>query len=394
MAKNRLFGIGEPLTAREGTEGVSAEKMLELVDAVGFGAWRAWMHIPDLLENPSTPNQSKIERYTKLLEKAAQLDIEVTGMSHEWFLPEGCKQTKGWAVPTRDLTPGSLYMQMLHMLEESWHTLVSCFPQVTMWQVGNEWNSNDFLHPDGFLQSDRKNPLTLEEKMDIAVDLMYFSAKGIRSANPQAKVVSFSPCPLFRTLGGDLPYYLPIQYAIAQALEGVYSRIVSGKFWSDKTDDYFDMLSWHPYMFCLELDKIKSVDEVNTLFDEPGDLWKDWSDAAYRVMRRYGDGHKKVLLTEFGFQDCGKPEIEAKQAEYYRNVFELCKRMPYIHTVHAFRLLEDTLNRGGENQEPADHYGFFKEAKHGFAPRKKAIVLQELAGGTEDLHSVGRRIIG
>jgi len=40
-------------------------------------------------------------------------------MSHEWFLPEDCKQRTGHAMPDRDLTPGSLYMQALEMLEES-----------------------------------------------------------------------------------------------------------------------------------------------------------------------------------------------------------------------------------------------------------------------------------
>ena len=59
-------------------------------------------------------------------------------MSHEWFLPEDCKQRTGHAMPERDLTPGSLYMQALEMLEESWCTMASTFPKVKIWEIGNE----------------------------------------------------------------------------------------------------------------------------------------------------------------------------------------------------------------------------------------------------------------
>ena len=44
--------------------------------------------------------------------------------------------------------------------------------------------------------------------------------------------------------------------------------------------------------------------------DEPDQLWKSYNDAAYKVMKKYGDGHKQVLLTESGFTGCGNPEWE------------------------------------------------------------------------------------
>ena len=76
-------------------------------------------------------------------------------------------------------------MQALHMLEESWYTMVSLFPQVAQWEVGNEWNINAFLQPEGFLEGDMSKPFTPDEKLDIAVDMMYFAAKGVRRANPK-----------------------------------------------------------------------------------------------------------------------------------------------------------------------------------------------------------------
>ena len=120
--------------------------------------------------------------------------------------------------------------------------MVSLFPQVAQWEVGNEWNINAFLQPEGFLEGDMSKPFTPDEKLDIAVDMMYFAAKGVRRANPKARVVSFSPALGTPWLGSDLPDYLPPMYGIAWTLDKVYSRIKSGNFWSDNTDDYFDMI--------------------------------------------------------------------------------------------------------------------------------------------------------
>ena len=115
----RFFGVGEPLIQRQHDQGIDAPAYLDLVKGLGCSAFRNWMHITEILEDPCTPDQKEVEAHTRLLERARELDIEVTGMSHEWFLPEGCLQKKGHAMPARDLTEGSLYMQALEMLEES-----------------------------------------------------------------------------------------------------------------------------------------------------------------------------------------------------------------------------------------------------------------------------------
>ena len=116
MEKNRFFGVGEPLIQRQRDQGIDAAAYLDLVAGLGCTAYRSWMHITEILDDPSTPNPEAVAMHTKLLDRAAELDIEVTAMSHEWFLPEGCKQRMGHAMPPRDLTPGSLYMQALEML--------------------------------------------------------------------------------------------------------------------------------------------------------------------------------------------------------------------------------------------------------------------------------------
>lgn len=265
------------------------------------------------------------------------------------------------------------------------------------WEIGNEWNLNAFLHPDGFLDEEGAEAFSADEKMDIAIDLMYFSAKGIRRGNPDAKVTCFSPALSTPWLGGDLPDYLPPMYGIAWTLDKMYGRIKSGEFWSDNTDDYFDMLSWHPYQMSVDQSKV-GMDLFLDIF-EPDHLWKDYNDAAYRVMCKYGDGHKQVILTEVGFTDCGNEEEETRRAEYTRKLLKLAAELPYVRTIYNFRLLneEGMLKKAGIEDNQIGglaevYFGFFKEPWHECKPRKKAYVLQEMTGSRADLAKAGKKV--
>lgn len=397
MASERFFGVGEPLVQRERDDKIPAAAYLDLIHGMGCNAYRSWMHLTEILSDPATPNPVEVERHRRLLDRAAELDIEVTGMNHEWFLPEGCRQRTGHAMPPRDLTPGSLYLRALEMLEQSWYTMVSLFPQVSIWEVGNEWNLNAFLHPDGFLDSDMSAPFSPDEKMDIAVDMMYFAAKGVRRANPRAKVASFSPALSTPALGGGLPDFLPVMYGVAWALDMVYSRIKSGRFWSDNPDDYFDLVAWHPYVFTIR--PVASDKDLFLNVEEPDNLWRSYSDAAYKVMCKYGDGHKQVIMTETGFTDCGDPELERRYARYNKKILQMASEMPYVRTLHNFRLLNERamLQRAGieENQIGGlteVYFGLFTDPSEGCQPRARAYAIQEMAGGTGDLAALGRKV--
>ena len=396
MKKERLFGVGEPLIQRENDQRIRADRALDLIRGLGCNAYRSWMHLTEVLDDPRTPNAEAAEQHTRLLNRAQQLDIEVTGMSHEWFLPEGCIQKTGHAMPQRDLTEGSLYMQALSMLETSWETMARTFPQVSIWEVGNEWNLNAFLHPDGFLQTDMSHPFTPDEKYDIAVDMMYFAARGIRKGNPAAKVASFSPALSTPGLGGGLPYFFPVMYGVAWALDQVYRRIRSGKFWSDQTDDFFDLVAWHPYVFTTR--EVPDRDLFLNV-EEPDTLWRDFNDAAYRVMRKYGDGDKQVLLTETGFTDCGNPEWETRYAAYNKKILQYAMEMPYVRTLHNFRLLNENamLERAGIEDNQIGgltevYFGLFTDPDEGCMPRERALAIQEMTGAAEDLEQIGKAL--
>lgn len=398
METNRFFGVGEPLIQRQHDQGIDAPAYLDLVSGLGCNAFRSWMHLTDILKDPATPDPDAVAEHAALLDRAAELDIEVTAMSHEWFLPEGCRQRKGHAMPARDLTPGSLYMQALEMLEESWCTMAGLFPQVAIWEVGNEWNLNAFLHPDGFLDEPEMVPFTADEKMDIAVDMMYFAAKGIRKSGSKAKVASFSPALSTPGLGGDMPGFLPVMYGVAWTFDKMYSRIRSGEFWSDNTDDYFDILAWHPYVFT---NKDVPDQDLFLNVDEPDQLWKSFNDAAYKVMKKYGDGHKQAILTETGFTDLGDPELEERYAGFNKKLLEIASDLPYVRTLHNFRLLNENamLKRAGieDNQIGGItevYFGLFTDPEEGCRPRARALAIQEMTGSKADLDEIGRRLTG
>jgi len=77
MEKNRFFGVGEPLIQRQRDQGIDAAAYLALVAGLGCTAFRSWMHITEILDDPSTPNPEAVAMHTKLLDRAAALDIEV-----------------------------------------------------------------------------------------------------------------------------------------------------------------------------------------------------------------------------------------------------------------------------------------------------------------------------
>lgn len=393
----RFYGVGEPLIQRQRDQGIDAAAYLDLVTGLGCRSLRSWMHLTELLRDPKTPDPEQVALHRRLLNRARELDIEVTAMSHEWFLPAGCKQRSGHAMPPRDLTSGSLYMQALGMLEQSWYTMVSLFPQVDIWEVGNEWNLNAFLHPDGFLDSDMSHPFTADEKADIAVDMMYFSARGIRRANPRAKVASFSPALSTPGLGGDMPDFLPVMYGVAWTLDKIYRRIKSGNFWSTDPDDYFDLVAWHPYVFTNR--EVASDADLFLNVQEPDELWRSFNDAAYKVMKKYGDGHKQVLLTETGFTDCGDKELERRYAGYTQKLLGIAAELPYVRTLHNFRLLNENamLRRTGiENNQIGGltevYFGLFSDPEDGCQPRARALAIQKMTGSQADLARIGRQL--
>ena len=375
--KNRLYGIGEPVTMDVLRGKTTADIAVGIMNDLGVTAFREWMFAA------MAPEEDGYERicaaYDKTLDLCMQYDIEVTGVAGP-VVPYEINQGDG--MPYRDLTPGSPYCHVLEETEKNWERLVRRFPQIRQWEVGNEWNFRLFMHPVGWNAEEKG--FTIEEMMLIACDLMYVSARGIRRADPSCTVVSFSPTPD----GGHqyLPEGVPVCYGIPVCLDIMYRIIEEGRSFSRNTDDYFDMVAWHPYLSTQmgyePYDTTYPAGDMYLTDDMPDALWKSYNDMAYHIMAKHGDGKKKVLLTEFGFSDCWNPEREIAQAALIPKCFELLKQMPYVKTCHFFRLFEEEDSAAADNgiftNESEAKFGIVREAAHNYEYRKKALELRKV----------------
>jgi hypothetical protein len=380
--QSRLYGMGFPASlrvfkAQHFKEDFSYKEGFALMHAMGAKSWRSWMHTRLILKDPVTPIPERVAVYKEMNRLAQQYDLEIIGMNHDWF----SGSADPVAMPPRDMTEGSAYRKVLDDYRTSWKTLASQFPEVTWWEVGNEWNHDPFLHPLDYSSSGMKSVFTWKQKAAIATDLMYYAAQGIRAGNANAKVICFAPAPVYDTAslqifkGQGLPHENNVTCSgIAAFLMLVYENIKSGHWPSTNTNDYFDALSWHPYSWNRQ----------------PGQWWVEMNHLAYQVVCAYGDEGKPVFLTEWGVTEEGKPEKEVPNADNIEKAYRLIEaQMPYIKTMHYFRLYQDlgALHPQQEDWGGAGeaYYGLFTEPWNGHKPTEKAIRYQKLAGGKGDL---------
>ena len=110
---------------------------------------------------------------------------------------------------------------------------------------------------------------------------------------------------------------------------------------------------------------------------------------------------KRGVLTESGFTDCGNPEWEQRYAGYNVKMLEIARRLPYVRTLHNFRLLNENamLRRAGIEQNQIGgltevYFGLFTDPEEGCQPRARALAIQQMTGSTADLAAIGRRLTG
>ena len=257
--------------------------------------------------------------------------------------------------PARDMTPGSKYMRTMDNYEALCKTMVSTFPEVTYWEIGNELNHNPFLHPVGWTEEGTNGiaPFTLREKADIATDMMYRASKGAKAANKNAVVIM---PPLAPADGMD-------GVSMTNSLEWYYENIKSGNFGSKNPRNFFDALCWHPYMV-----------------EEPNMEWVENNNRLYKVAEKYGDAGIKVFLTEYGLPDGGNERADETQAEWMVKAYDLVKtHMPYVEAMHYYRMFTDT-------SQGDDLYGLFHQPEDGFGPKHKGLAFKKMAGGKGDLY--------
>lgn len=374
--KSLLYGIDEPLT--EGysmslgtaetsqVNGFSLETTVGLVSALGATSMRFRLTDDFLIE----PDNYDEEEY-KYLKKAAS-DLKTAGVTN--LVGQACVipkysdfriTTSGNTAP-RPSEDG--YLSYMYALEEMWEAIAGLFPEIIKWEVGNEYNSNVFLHPNGYKSvsgslSEGSGGFTDDEHVKVVTDYVYYASRGIKKGNPNAKCVLPGLAPLNNSLA-TVEYFLSDMYAYIKS-----GNAPSGDVKSTDPDDYFDYLCWHPYT--------NKVDET----------WLKENNKIYQVAIDNGDEGKPVIFSEFGFTDSGNDERQEVQCEYIERAFGyMLNDMPYLETCMEFRLFNCAYAEvwGGIGET---YFGAFKEPANGvgFSPRKKAYTLQKIYGGTGDL---------
>jgi len=331
-----FFGVGEPLTYRSigpTHENLNVSKAFEIMEDLGVCRLREWVWRWMVLNGSGTGlNQNIVEALNQIVVKANSLNITVMGMVQDfpsWMTGiEGDQQ----AVPYRNFTEGSNYTKFLDRYEESWETLAGAFPNITVWEIGNEYNLPKFLHPTGYNETDSRTWFDNKTQVDIVTDLLYYGSRGINASNPNAITVMCGLGP--RENGID---------DIRDFLKAIYENINSSRWPSTNPNDFFNVTCWHPYLFT----------------EEPN--WSNWVEPnieVYNVMVNHGDGDKPVVFSEFGYSDlcCGLDETHV--AEYLEAAFNLAldNLTPWLEAVYWFRLIDP--DPCYDRDLPLSEYGF------------------------------------
>ena len=326
---------------------------LELCNNLGVKSIRTWMRFSFVMTSDIKINENQAAKYHEHFAQQIELGIQTIGMCGETLLPDG---TFGGQKPERDLSEGSVYMQWLEDYEECWYTLVSEFPEVEYWEIGNE-NNNKIEKIGGGM-------FNTKQMAEIFYDMLFFASRGIHRANPNAITV----------MGGIVPKGAP------GFMQMMYDCIFEEGSWSPYPDDYFQVAAWHAYD-----DRVSEREiTVNT--------WVADQQKIYDVIKQNEGKDKKVFITEYGWS-----ETNIKQATIEKNlenVFTRVKKdLPFIEAMHYFRMFE-AVNVWSGAALTAREFGLFNDPSAVFpnkenyvmgAPKPTAYTFQRLAGGSGDL---------
>ena len=355
MNQDDLYGMCYAAYESESTIGVTYKQGLKTVQNLGSTNIRLWMHSRNLLDNPTTFKSFAYRQMKKIVAEAHAKDLTVVGMNHNWFNGNA----DALAIPERDLTPGSAYVKFLLDYEQTWYTLVSGFPEITYWEIGNEWNHDPFIHKIGYTENDSL-VFTAAEKAQITADMLFFAGQGVHRANPNALTV----------LGGLTGLQWEPSRNVAGFFGMLYDNIAQSGFSADP-DRYFQIAAWHPYVM------------NHTAADQS---WIDANLAAYAVVTGREGHSKPVFFTELGYSDAGNAGVDAQQAGYVTTMMAAIENnMPFVKMTHWFTLFDDHTAATWGGAHEANH-GLMKEPANGFGPKAKAIAYQTKAGGTGDLY--------
>lgn len=351
-----VCGVGEPLTYRSAwaSENLSVSRAFDAMEDLYVDALREWVWRYKVFANDGTHlNSTRARALNETIMEALSRNITVMGMAQDFppWMTNVTIDGEEWdvqRVPHRDLSRHSPYRKFLEHYEHSWETMSKAFPNITCWELGNEYNLHPFLHPPGYDRSNTSTWFSYEEQVNIVTDLLYYGSQGIHTGNPQAITMMCGLGPVENsTYGNGI-------YDIRDFLNAIYENIKSGKWNSTNPDDFFQVACWHPYLW------------------EKEPTWSNWAipnQAVYDVIEEYENKCKPVVFSEFGYSD--KNVSPENVSSYLRKAFQLANdNFSWLDTIYWFRLLEQHPEDVNEDNPPG--FGLFhlnwtwKSAAHAY----------------------------
>lgn len=290
------LGLGEPIVpnavarfpGNPAQQQAEVDREVLLAKGLRPRVFRMWMLNTHILTDENT-----LGPYAYLHQRAVQAladaNITLVGMDNSfpaWLTGVPERSGQSWILPCPDQRAANTpYAEFLARYEKSWTTIASAYPQIKLWQIANETNGKaldaqgfDVFAPPlegqrGACQNGRLR-FTDQDRVDITMDLMFYARRGIKAGSPDALTFMPPPSPM-----GDKTLA-----PIANFIGSLYANIAAGNRPSTNARDYFDGVSWHPYIFQ----------------DANQQTWVDRNNAIHNVLEQYNDGNVPVILSEVG----------------------------------------------------------------------------------------------
>ena len=351
-----MFGVGGLAKNINGSEGnycdtkVTTDWVAEFDETMGIESQRVWMSIPHIVKRADSSNELSIDadlaaqfhKHFKALKNAGVKRIMV--MLSRFVYPYD------YTVDDKNVAPdptdeATVYKAWLEMLYQAYKLIAKEFPEVSLWECGNEYDLETFLHKNGYKTETAKGdsavtgPYVFSQSVaaQITADICYLANKAFKLYNPNNKIVLPGMSKDAATISSSLlekeDYYL----------DKLYDHIESGNFPTLETekvtdvDKYFDVIAWHCY-----------AEDVTG--------FESYNDTLLNIMAEHNDADRRVWITELGFTETkfgGKGTAEAQNtiANLTQDILVSLEQQKYanIESVFFFRM-SDTVLMGDSGQ--------------------------------------------
>jgi len=346
------WGLGEPMELNNYKYGWSIDDQVNQIVRLSPDIFRMWMGNDRCLSSPTVVNTAGCANVKKAVTEITAHGIPVVGMAAR--KPQWMTGLSTWGeIPRRNMTPGSQYQQFLDNYEDSWYTLAEYFPEIDVWETGNEYNHYPFMRgPDDY-------HFSFIEKANITTDMMYRSYRAIKQANPDALIFM----PSMASVDADENIILS---GAAEFLEHLYLNIESGNWPSTDPRDYFDGASWHPYPW-------------ENGWKDPEDMdWVNQNKFIYAVISRHGDEGIPVYFSECGYSDILNPERYEINADWMHKVYDLAEsEFPWLWGITWFRMLDEPLSNWSVSAEKG--YGIMQDPDNDYRWKPSAFTYDSFS---------------